>query len=134
MGAPDASDTERFTCSQARTDTSRTVVALCADLTEQQARRLHDDALLIASELASNALRHGGGITGFSARVHDGALVVEVSDRSPHAPLLRPHDPTVPGGFGWMMVNDLAHAVTVEAHDRGKTISAVLGTAPYRRP
>ncbi|MFJ8825931.1 ATP-binding protein [Streptomyces sp. NPDC102467] len=132
MGAPDASDTERFTCSQARADTSAALVSLCAGLPQQQARRLHEDALLIASELASNALRHGGGITRFSARVRDSALLVEVSDRSPQAPLSRPHEPTVPGGFGWMLVNDLAHTVTVEAHDGGKTIFVALDTAPYR--
>ncbi|MEV1024968.1 ATP-binding protein [Streptomyces sp. NPDC050264] len=132
MGAPDASDTERFTCSQARTDTSRALIPLCAGLNEQQARRLREDALLIASELASNALRHGGGITRFSARVHDGALLVEVSDLSPQVPRPGPHDPTVPGGFGWMLVNNLAHTVSVEAHDGGKTVRAALDAAFYR--
>ncbi|GAA2296839.1 ATP-binding protein [Streptomyces kunmingensis] len=132
MGAPEASDTERYTCAQVRTDTSEALVPLCADLTEQQARRLREDALLVASELASNALRHGGGIARYSARVRGGALVVEVSDHSPQAPLLRPHDPAVPGGFGWMMVNNLARTVTVEAHERGKTIRAALDTASYR--
>ncbi|MET9497904.1 ATP-binding protein [Streptomyces sp. NPDC006552] len=106
--------------------------ALSAELTAGQTRRLREDALLIASELASNALRHGGGITRFRARVQDGALLVEVSDPSPRAPQLRPHDPTVPGGFGWMMVNNLAHTVTVETDGRGKTIRAALDVGSYR--
>ncbi|MFI7385571.1 ATP-binding protein [Streptomyces sp. NPDC049813] len=132
MGAQEASDTEHFTCSQARTDTSRALSALDAELTTGQAQRMREDALLIASELASNALRHGGGVTRFSARVHDGALLVEVSDPSPQEPLLRPNDPAVPGGFGWMMVNNLAHTVTVETGERGKTIRAELVVASYR--
>ncbi|MFI0238629.1 ATP-binding protein [Streptomyces sp. NPDC016845] len=132
MGAPDASDTERFTCAQARTETSEAVLPLCADLPAPRARRLHEDALLVASELASNALRHGGGLVRFGARAHDGALVIEVADGSPEVPLLRPHDPAVPGGFGWMMVNNLAHSVTVEPHGGGKTVRAVLDPASYR--
>ncbi|MEU6390856.1 ATP-binding protein [Streptomyces sp. NPDC046939] len=132
MGAPDASDTERFTCAQARTDTSEAVLPLCAGLAEPLGRRLHEDALLIASELASNALRHGGGLVRFAARAHDGALVIEVEDASPEEPLLRPHDPTVPGGFGWLMVNNLARSVTVEPHGQGKTVRAVLDPASYR--
>ncbi|MFI7386648.1 ATP-binding protein [Streptomyces sp. NPDC049813] len=130
MSAPAMPFTERMTCSQARAETSTAVLPLCAGLAHHQARRLREDALLIASELAANALRHGGGITRFSACVREHALVVQVSDRSDKEPLLLPHDPAMPGGFGWLMVRNLARSVTVERHAGGKTITAVLAPAP----
>ncbi|GAA2343829.1 ATP-binding protein [Streptomyces kunmingensis] len=126
MSAPTMPLTERMTCSQARAETSTAVLPLCEGLPRHQARRLHEDALLIASELAANALRHGGGITRFSACVHGRDLVVQVSDRSSRPPRLVPHDPAMPGGFGWLMVRNLAGSVTVEQHGDGKTITAVL--------
>ncbi|MFI0240328.1 ATP-binding protein [Streptomyces sp. NPDC016845] len=131
MSAPAMPFTERMTCSQARAETSTAVLPLCEGLPRHQTRRLHEDALLIASELAANALRHGGGLTRFSACVHAHVLVVQVSDRSDREPLLLPHDPTVPGGFGWLMVRSLARSVTVERHGAGgKTITAELAPPP----
>ncbi|MET9496260.1 ATP-binding protein [Streptomyces sp. NPDC006552] len=130
MSAPAMPFTERMTCSQARAETSTAVLPLCEGLAHHQARRLREDALLVASELAANALRHGGGITRFSACVREHALVVQVSDRSGKEPLLLPHDPTTPGGFGWLMVQNLSRSVTVERHGGGKTITAVLAPPP----
>ncbi|MEV1026071.1 ATP-binding protein [Streptomyces sp. NPDC050264] len=130
MSAPAMPLTERTTCSQARAETSTAVLPLCEGMPYHQARRLHEDALLIASELAANALRHGAGITRFSACVHEHALVIQVSDHSTRHPHLLPHDPVMPDGFGWLMVRRLARSVSIEQHTGGKTIIAVLAAAP----
>lgn len=92
------------------------------------------DALLITSELVTNATRHGGGLTGFAAEIEGDALRVCVRDASP----VRPVSPPAPaaaeaapriGGYGWQMVRRLAREVTVTIHGTGKTIAAVLPLA-----
>ncbi|GGY62310.1 ATP-binding protein [Streptomyces xanthochromogenes] len=120
-----------YTCAQARAEAGAAVMPLCESLPHHQARRLYEDALLVASELVANALRHGGGITRFSACVHDDALVIHVSDRSRAEPRRLPRDPAVPGGFGWLMVENLARTVDVEVSSDGKTIKAVLDGVSY---
>ncbi|WP_329129525.1 ATP-binding protein [Streptomyces sp. NBC_01476] len=99
-----------------------------------------EDALLVASELATNAIMHGGGITGFQARVADGMLVLAISDHVAVAPVTSarlPHDYR-PGGFGWPIIQRLARRVVVEPYGRtpgegpsdagpvGKTITVTL--------
>ncbi|MFD7536160.1 ATP-binding protein [Streptomyces sp. NPDC001251] len=126
-----ASSPPDFTCAQARTEAGAAVLPLCDTLPRHQARRLYEDVLLVASELVANALRHGGGITRFSARVRDDALVLQVADRSTSQPTRVPRDPSVPGGFGWLMVENLARSVSVETGARGKTVTAVLDGISY---
>lgn len=126
MSAPEMPDVECMTCSQARAEVSMAVRPLCRGLPLRQARRLQEDALLVASELVANAIRHAGGVTRFSACVHDGVLIVRVSDRSATAPHQLPVDPSQPGGFGWLMVQHLSRDVRVETHEHGKTITATL--------
>ncbi|SCE42340.1 Anti-sigma regulatory factor (Ser/Thr protein kinase) [Streptomyces sp. DvalAA-14] len=99
-----------------------------------------EDALLVASELATNAIVHGGGITAFRAEVVGGLLVLAISDRSDGAPTTKrrlPGDPR-PGGYGWPIIQRLAHRVVVEPRRRatgegpsgagpvGKTITVTL--------
>ncbi|MEU0674691.1 ATP-binding protein [Streptomyces sp. NPDC006172] len=86
-----------------------------------------DDALLVVTELVTNAVRHGGGLTGFDARLAGDALTVSVSDASPALPHTVPRDdPAAPGGFGWPLVNRLSRQVTVTPRAGGKTVSVVL--------
>ncbi|WOI61248.1 ATP-binding protein [Streptomyces fradiae] len=97
--------------------------------------RVEDDVLLVVTELVTNALRHGGGVTAFHAELDgDGdALTVEVADASPAPPHTRPHgdDPAaVPGGFGWPLVRRLSHRVAVTPTPGGKTVRAVLRLGP----
>ncbi|MYW63149.1 ATP-binding protein [Streptomyces sp. SID8379] len=126
MSAPEIPDAERTTCSQARAETSAAVRPLCAALPWRLARGLYEDALLVADELVANAIRHGDGMTRFSACVHGRDLVISVRDRSTRLPCDQPHDPTRPGGFGWLMIQHLARRVSVDRHDDGKTVTAVL--------
>ncbi|MFF3215447.1 ATP-binding protein [Streptomyces sp. NPDC002886] len=84
------------------------------------------DALLVTSELVTNAIRHGGGLTAFRTEITGEALRVDVSDTSPHTPTARAAAPEQPGGFGWPLIQRLAAHVDIHSHSRGKTITTVL--------
>ncbi|MFC8494054.1 ATP-binding protein [Streptomyces sp. NPDC057235] len=92
-------------------------------------RTVTDDILLVVSELVTNAFRHGGGLTGFTAHLTDGALTVRATDASPVIPQARTHShPTAPGGFGWPLIQKLSRQVTITPLGTGKTIQVVLDT------
>ncbi|MEV6582755.1 ATP-binding protein [Streptomyces sp. NPDC051582] len=84
------------------------------------------DALLITSELVSNAIRHGGGVTAFRADIADGLLSLSIGDASPLLPAPRTGTVERPGGYGWPLVQRLAERVDCRTHPEGKTISTVL--------
>lgn len=48
------------------------------------------DALLVTSELVTNAFRHGGGLTGFTAELTGEGLLLAVADASTDAPVASP--------------------------------------------
>ncbi|MGY0021650.1 ATP-binding protein [Streptomyces sp. cg35] len=126
MGAPETPAPERTTCAQARAEVSSVLMEVCCGLPLEQARRLHDDALLVASELTANAIRHAGGTTGFHVSLEGDAVLMSVSDSSVAVPDRAPRDPGRPGGFGWMVVERLSSYVAVDVGPRGKTITAAL--------
>ncbi|MFJ5228525.1 ATP-binding protein [Kitasatospora sp. NPDC088391] len=81
--------------------------------------RVLADAQLAVTELVANALRHGGGLTRFDARLGpDGTrLVIEVEDGDDRHPVGRPlpgPDPAAPGGRGWAIVQALVATCQVE--------------------
>ncbi|MGW1911863.1 ATP-binding protein [Streptomyces sp. NPDC002076] len=89
------------------------------------------DALLVTSELTTNAILHGGGITGFDVDVDSGGVRVSVSDRSDEVPVAAlPVDERGParlGGRGWPIVCRLARDVRVaQLPCGGKRITAVV--------
>ncbi|MET7937896.1 ATP-binding protein [Streptomyces sp. NPDC005322] len=86
------------------------------------------DALLVTSELATNALRHAGGITVFGSEVRENGLEITIEDASDDLPTPRPvGDPSMPGGHGWPMVCRLASEVTVTAlPGGGKRVRALV--------
>ncbi|MFJ9742949.1 ATP-binding protein [Streptomyces sp. NPDC101166] len=91
-------------------------------------RTVVDDALLVVTELVTNAVRHGGGLAGFDARLDGDVLTVSVTDVSPALPHIVPRsDPAAPGGFGWPLIQRLSRQVTVTPTAGGKTIVVVLG-------
>ncbi|MEU4736017.1 ATP-binding protein, partial [Streptomyces fradiae] len=97
--------------------------------------RVEDDVLLVVTELVTNAVRHGGGVTAFHAELDGdgGDLTVEVTDASPAPPRTRPHGDdraAAPGGFGWPLVRRLSHRVAVTPAPGGKTVRAVLRLGP----
>ncbi|WP_411107606.1 ATP-binding protein [Streptomyces sp. cmx-4-9] len=84
------------------------------------------DALLVVSELVTNAVRHGGGITAFHTEIADDALYLSVSDASPRAPSSRTGSPDHPGGYGWPLIQRLTEHIGISSRPDGKTISTVL--------
>ncbi|MEU9156692.1 ATP-binding protein [Streptomyces sp. NPDC048417] len=90
-----------------------------------------NDALLVTSELTTNAILHGGGITGFDVDVEGCAVRVSVSDRSDAVPVAASapdgRDRGRPGGRGWPIVCRLARDVEVAGLPRGgKRITAIV--------
>ncbi|MEV6545227.1 ATP-binding protein [Streptomyces sp. NPDC051665] len=87
-----------------------------------------DTVVLIVSELVTNALRHGGGTCTLNLTAHPDSIEVAVHDHSPQAPRMRTPDLNDgTGGFGWPMVNRLAHATAVTRQATGgKTVTALL--------
>ncbi|AYV32048.1 ATP-binding protein [Streptomyces sp. CJ_13] len=87
-----------------------------------------DTVVLVVSELVTNALRHGGGAYTLRLAAHPGTIEVAVEDPSPRPPRMRTPDLVDgTGGFGWHMVNDLAHHVVVTpGPEGGKTVCAFL--------
>ncbi|MFZ3562727.1 ATP-binding protein [Streptomyces sp. BH097] len=83
---------------------------------------------LVVSELATNALRHGGGHYMLRLSATTDAVHVAVSDRNPAPPREREadlNDDT--GGFGWPLIRHLADGVSVTpGPGRGKTIHVRL--------
>ncbi|MFD6286139.1 ATP-binding protein [Streptomyces sp. NPDC060205] len=93
------------------------------------------DALLVASELTTNAMLHGGGVTGFEVTLDDQDVRLSVSDRSQEFPRPAEHIDERgfmrPGGHGWPIVCRLARDITIsELRTGGKRITAVV---PLRR-
>ncbi|WP_328584913.1 ATP-binding protein [Streptomyces sp. NBC_00370] len=87
-----------------------------------------DTIVLVVSELVTNALRHGGGTYTLRLTAHPDYVEVAVDDPGPQEPRMRTPDLNGgTGGFGWAMVNHLAHATTVTRRPSGgKTVSALL--------
>lgn len=72
------------------------------------------DALLVTSELVTNALRHAGGVTAFEAMADRVGLRLVVEDASDALPTTKaPTADFTPGGYGWPMICRLATSVTV---------------------
>ncbi len=92
--------------------------------------RLLGDVLLVVSELVSNAVRHAGGVTGFRVWDLPDSVMVEVSDASALHPRTPGTPAGVPGGFGWMLVNQIAARTEVSYGPGGKTVTAFLARAP----
>lgn len=84
--------------------------------------------ILVISELATNALRHGGGTCTLQLTAHPDSIEVLVHDASPRPPRMRTPDRSGDtGGFGWPLVNRLARTTAVTRRtDGGKTVRALL--------
>ncbi|MFC8132451.1 ATP-binding protein [Streptomyces sp. NPDC057302] len=113
-------------CHDVREAVRDVIEQACLDMPPNQARSFRDDALLVASELVSNAILHADGVTRFDAYIEDGFLVMRVGDRSTRAPHLVRPEPGRPGGFGWMITQRLASRVNVDVRPDGKTVDAAL--------
>lgn len=88
------------------------------------------DALLATSELATNAILHGGGITAFDVEITDDGLDVTIADSSEELPALatdRGEEFPRAGGYGWAVVRRLAKIINITVcPGTGKTLSVLL--------
>lgn len=71
-----------------RSAVRRAVSGLCGATGCSYDEEALTDALLVASELTTNAILHGGGVTGFDVDVDGRAVRVSVSDRSDRLPIV----------------------------------------------
>lgn len=85
------------------------------------------DALLVTSELVTNAIRHGGGVASFTASLDDDTLRISVADHSTEPPSTTASgDGSRPGGYGWPLVQRLCETVLITPRPGGKTIQVEL--------
>jgi anti-sigma regulatory factor (Ser/Thr protein kinase) len=104
--------------------------AVAAHAADLGAREAVDDLVLIAHELSSNAVRHGGGSGRLGLWRDDDRILCRVSDSGPgiidpagHG--ADPPSPQVPGGRGLWIVRRLA-AVRIVTGPSGTTVTAEI--------
>jgi two-component sensor histidine kinase len=83
-----------------------------------------DDVLLVVTELATNALQHGGGDPVLRLNVGAEHIRVEVFDDDPAPPVRRPAGDD--GGWGLALVERLALDWGIARHGRGKVVWCAL--------
>lgn len=108
----------------------RDVVAFLAVL--GLAEQTVEAAVLVANELASNAVDHAGTTFRVTVALQEGRLRIEVADGSRGLPALQPHDPAALRGRGLQLIDHLASRWTCEPGPAGKTVVAELRLAPVR--
>jgi anti-sigma regulatory factor (Ser/Thr protein kinase) len=96
---------------------------------DERGCRTGDDALLVLSELVTNAIVHAGDGCTIDVRHSDGLLRLEVRDWSPHEPVVRSVAPTDVGGRGLHVVDALADEWGWELMADGKRVWAVVHAA-----
>lgn len=95
-----------------------------------------EDAVLIVSELSTNAVRHSnsgrpGGRFLVTLDVEGSVMRLAVLDEGgPRSPHLLPPSPTELGGRGLALVSDLSAKWGVSGDDGGRSVWAILEAAP----
>ncbi len=97
---------------------------------------LVDDAVLVATELATNAILHAGGVTAVRVDAADGGVRIEVHDRTRVPPLMALSSEDAMTGRGLRLVGALSTRWQAEPTAEGKMVWAELtGRAlPPRSP
>ena len=108
----------------ARRFTHRTLDGWCLE-------HLSDNAALLVSEVATNALLHDSGPAQLRLCASDAELRIEVHDTSPELPRRRSFSATATTGRGLMLLEELAAAWGAEPTPAGKQ---VWFTLPVRSP
>ncbi|MEV0094913.1 ATP-binding protein [Streptomyces sp. NPDC050738] len=119
---------QRTTCPASAAQAREDMREFFSELSPAPTPESADNAVLVVSELVTNALRHAGGITALYLAADRTTLEITVRDPS-HAPP-RERSPDLNGcggGFGWPLVRFLSRKVAVlpSAHG-GKHVRAVL--------
>src|SRR5437764_14261493 len=103
----------------------RRTVAAHADRTGMPTRRI-SDLVLIVSELASNAVRHGGGEGRLTLWATADAVHCEVTDDGPGPPQAlprQPPEPSIPGGRGLWLALTSADKLVIKPRNDGGTLA-----------
>lgn len=87
-----------------------------------------DDAEVIAAELVTNAVRHGGGLVEVALEAHEAQVLVKVSDGSSVIP--RRREPDGQGGFGLRLIEAFGDGWGVIDHQGGKQVWVRLRPVP----
>ena len=87
-----------------------------------------DDALLLLTELATNALQHGAGRPVLRLSVGPGHVRIEVYDDDPAPPVRR--SPGADGGWGLALVERLSLAWGTARQGLGKVVWCALSAPP----
>ena len=87
-----------------------------------------DDASLLATELLSNAVKHGTGLVTLRVEVENGVIQVLVHDDAAGLPVVENADATSLGGRGLFIVECVADDWGSDPDDRGKTVWFQLKT------
>lgn len=95
---------------------------------------LVDDAILVASELAANAILHAGGIVSVRVVATDAGVRLEVHDRSRLPPLLVSPSADAMTGRGLQLVAAIASRWGFEPADDGKCVFAELSPGHLPQP
>lgn len=85
---------------------------------------VRDDAVLLVSELMSNAVRHGGSWVRLELTVGDDVFTVAVHDDGPGMPIMRngTRDASLGSGRGLQIVDKIADEWGVDVDRAGKTV------------
>ena len=87
---------------------------------------LVDDARLVVTELATNAIVHAGSRFSVLAHFHESGVRLSVRDSSPVRPTVRPGDSLAASGHGLHLVAALSAEWGIEVTADGKTVWADL--------
>jgi PAS domain S-box-containing protein len=91
-------------------------------ISESEHESLAERAVLLVSEVVTNALLHAGTPIDLAATVDPRGIRVEVHDGSPHLPVRRRYGPTAGTGRGLMMLEEMADDWGVSPEESGKTV------------
>lgn len=123
-----------MTAAAARALVQEEIVLKAPDLQDAEAgARVLADALLVTSELVTNAMRHGNGLTSFDLWIAGDGLILNVADASTRLPVttdLRDRRKDQVGGYGWPLVCRLARHVAVTVLPDGKQITVLIRLTP----
>ncbi|MBO0514995.1 ATP-binding protein [Streptomyces beijiangensis] len=123
-----ADHAQRTTCPATAAQARDDMRVFFAELSPAPTPECTDNAVLVVSELVTNALRHAGGLTALRLAADRTTLEITVRDPSHAVPRERAPDRNgAGGGFGWPLVRFLARTVAVTPSPRGgKSVRAVL--------
>lgn len=123
-GGPEGRRVLEMTISLAGLEGLRTKVA--AWMNRLGAARVRDDVVLVAHELATNVVRHGGGFGRLRVWRESGRIVCRVSDSGPGMPaLVQEPEARRPGGRGLWIARRLAD-VRIQSGPSGTVVVAAM--------